>query len=282
MLRAKTFVALLLAISTTYVVASGASAPSSEAMAVISLNGQWNFITDPSGSLKILDLTSAKDSREIQVPGSWQEQFADLRDYAGVAWCWRSVQVDGLQPGQVALLKFGAVDYRADVYVNGQHVGSHDGGYLPFEFDITPLIKTGENQIAVRVVDPGAKPDEVEGIKYAEIPHGKQNWYVQTSGLWQSVELEIRPQVHLGVVHISAGADGNFTFTVHLVNTPAGATQAPAVGAEILGPDGKQVWKGPENAVTKQGDYMFSGSLPNPDLWSPSHQLPPGNGGPAL
>ena len=271
MLRAKTFVALLLAISTTYVVASGASAPSSEAMPVISLNGRWNFLTDPSGSLKIQDLTSAKDAREIQVPGSWQEQFADLRDYAGVAWYWRSVQVEELQPAQVVILKFGAVDYRADVYVNGQHVGSHDGGYLPFEFDITSLIKSGENQIAVRVVDPGAKPNEVEGIKYAEIPHGKQNWYVQTSGLWQSVEIEIRPHVHLGVVHISAGADGNFTFTVHLVNAPSEGTGAPAVGAEMLGPDGKQVWKGPENAVTKQGAYMFSGSLPNPDLWSLSH-----------
>ena len=273
MLRVKTFAVLflLLAISTTCIVASGAPAPSDEVMPVISLNGQWNFRTDPSGSFKIQDLTSAKDAREIQVPGSWQEQFADLRDYAGVAWYWRSVQVEELQPTQVAILKFGAVDYRADVYVNGQHVGSHDGGYLPFEFDITSLVKAGENQIAVRVADPGEKPNEVEGIKYAEIPHGKQNWYVQTSGLWQSVEIQIRPQVHLGVVHISAGANGNFTFTVHLVNAPSGATEGPSVGAVIQGPDGKQVWKGPENAVTKQGAYVFSGSLPNPDLWSLSH-----------
>src|SRR5205807_8120349 len=48
---------------------------------------------------------------------------------------------------------------------------------------ISSLLHLGENQLAVRVADPGAKPDDVEGIQYAEIPHGKQNWYVQTSGL---------------------------------------------------------------------------------------------------
>ena len=105
----------------------------------------------------------------------------------------------------MALLRFGAVDYAAEVYVNGQKAGSHEGGYLPFEIDVTSLLHAGENQVAVRVADPGAKPHEVvEGINYAEIPHGKQNWYVQTSGLWQSVELDYRPRVRLGAVHISA------------------------------------------------------------------------------
>ena len=273
MLRVKTCAALclLLLTSTTLAVASRPSKAASETGPAIPLNGRWNFITDPSGSLKIQDLASAKDARVSQVPGSWQSEFSDLRDYAGVAWYWRSLQLKPLDPGQVALLRFGAVDYRAVVYVNNQRVGSHDGGYLPFEFNVTSYLHAGENQIAVRVADPGANPSDVEGIKYAEIPHGKQNWYVQTSGLWQSVEIDIRPQVRLGVVHVSAGADGNFTFSVHLVNAPSDASAAPTVGAEILGPDGKVVWKGPENAVIRQGVYVFSGSLPNPDLWGPSH-----------
>ena len=273
MLRAKTCVALflLLLVSTTLAMAAGPADSTNESMSSISLNGKWNFITDPSGTLKIQDLVSAKDARTIQVPGSWQSQFSDLRDYAGVAWYWRSVQVNKLQPAQVALLKFGAVDYRAVVYVNSHRVGSHDGGYLPFEFDVTSYLHAGENHIAVRVADPGAKPDEVEGIKYAEIPHGKQNWYVQTSGLWQGVQLNIRPHVHLGVVHVSAGAGGNFTISVHLENTSSAAPVAPTVGAQILSPDGKVAWKSPESVVTKQGVYMFSGSLTNPALWSPSH-----------
>ncbi len=270
--RSKTWTALFLLLTIPAVMtASAAPEENPHSAQNISLKGQWNFITDPTGSVKVQDLASAKDARTIQVPGSWQAQFSDLRDYAGVAWYWRTVQVDQLKPQQVALLKFGAVDYRAAVYVNHQLAGSHDGGYLPFEFDITPLLRAGENQIAVRVADPGDDPKEVEGIQYAEIPHGKQNWYIQTSGLWQSVDIEIRPQVHLGVVHITAVADGNFTFSVHLVNAPSGASTPPAVGAEILDPAGKVVWKAPENTAPAQGVYMFSGSLANPELWDVSH-----------
>ncbi|HET9179665.1 MAG TPA: glycoside hydrolase family 2 TIM barrel-domain containing protein [Terriglobia bacterium] len=270
-MKAWTALFLLVLISTALTAASEPENAASGPTPTISLDGKWSFIADPSGSLKVQDLASAKDARAIQVPGSWQSEFDDLRDYAGVGWYWRSIQVDTLEPAQAAILKFGAVDYRALVYVNNQQVGSHDGGYLPFEFDVTSFLHAGENQIAVRVVDPGAKPNEVEGIKYAEIPHGKQNWYIQTSGLWQSVELDIRPRVHVGVVHISAGAGGNFTFSVHLVNASANPSQMPAISAEILGPDGKVVWTGSENVVTDQGVCMFSGKLSNPDLWSLSH-----------
>ena len=273
MLRVKNCAALFLLVLITTTLAAGAQSESAESVPspTISLDGQWNFMTDPSGSLKIQDLASVKNARPIRVPGSWQSEFSDLRDYAGLGWYWRSVQVKKLQPGQVALLRFGAVDYRAVVFVNNHQVGTHDGGYLPFEIDVTSFLQAGENQIAVRVADPGAKPDEVEGIKYAEIPHGKQNWYVQTSGLWQSVELDIRPQVYVGVVHVTAGAGGNFTFSVQLVNVPSAASEEPTVGAEILDPDGKVAWKGPQNVVTKQGNYMFSGKLPSPELWTLSH-----------
>src|ERR1051326_9539713 len=155
------------------------------------LNGTWQFVTDPSAKLGVSDIAAAPGTRPVQVPGSWQTEFADLRDYAGVAWYWRTCSTPQLTPGRTAIIRFGAVDYRATVYVNGQKAGDHDGGYLPFEFDVTSLLHAGENQLAVRVVDPSAKLPEVEGIRYAEIPHGKQNWYVETSGLWQGVDLVV-------------------------------------------------------------------------------------------
>jgi len=115
--RVKSFALLFLflVVATALAVSSRPPQVGTESLPVISLDGKWNFVTDPSASLKIQDLASTKDSREIQVPGSWQEAFPDLRDYAGVAWYWRSVMLDQLQPRQVALLKFGAVDYRAVV-----------------------------------------------------------------------------------------------------------------------------------------------------------------------
>jgi hypothetical protein len=238
--------------------------------ASISLDGDWNFLADPEGTLTVQQLASATNVRPTTIPSSWQSQFADLRDYSGVAWYWRTVSAEAPPQGQVALLRFGAVDYLAAVYVNGQKAGSHEGGYLPFEFEVTSLLRPGENQIAVRVVDPGANPSEVEGIRYAEIPHGKQNWYVQTSGLWQSVELDLRPRMHLGTVHISAGADGNFKIDVPLVNlSAAGETKDQAyVGAEIRDTADKVIWKESLNLNPGQASAGFAGRVADPQVWT--------------
>jgi len=240
--------------------------------ATVSLDGDWHFLADPSGALDVRKLSAAENVRPTRIPSSWQSQFADLRDYAGVAWYWRDVNIQLLPADQVALLRFGAVDYLADVYVNGRKAGTHEGGYTPFEFDITSLLRAGANQIAVRVVDPGAKPSVVEGINYAEIPHGKQSWYVQTSGLWQSVEIQIRPRVHLGPVHILAGANGNFQITVPIVK---GASQASAggptnVSLEIRDSAGKVVWQVSREVSDPQTNIEFTGNLANPRVWSPA------------
>jgi hypothetical protein len=248
----------------------GITLPSPAACKTISLNGDWNFVADPTGALDAGRLASAQYVRPTRIPSSWQTQFADLRDYAGIGWYWRSVSIEPVPRDRVILLRFGAVDYLADVYVNGQRAGLHEGGYLPFEFDITSLVRSGENQIAVRVVDPGAKPDEVEGIRYAEIPHGKQNWYVQTSGLWQEVELDVRPRMHLATVHISAGADGKFKIEVPVANfalqSPTG--EPASVRVRIFEPSNKLAWQGSQ--ALKAGQNELSGQLSNPALWSPS------------
>ena len=248
-----------------------------------SLDGNWNFVIDPDGKLMVADLAAVADARSARVPGSWQSEFAELRDYAGVAWYWRTFTAPPLAAGHVLLVHFGAVDYRADVYVNGQKAGEHEGGYLPFEIDTTPFLRTGENQLAVRVVDPGAKPSEVEGIRYAEIPHGKQDWYVQTSGLWQSVEIEDRPKARIGALHVRAGADGRFTVDLEIINppgasavrsNPAGESSSPAnatyAGAEIRDASGTTVWKQSLNLSSAQARCSFSGTLANPQLWSPA------------
>jgi Glycosyl hydrolases family 2, sugar binding domain/Glycosyl hydrolases family 2/Glycosyl hydrolases family 2, TIM barrel domain len=239
---------------------------------IISLNGDWHFLADPSGELKLKDLAASPNVRPIHVPSSWQMQFADLCDYSGVAWYWRSFNAPSLSAGQVALIHFGAVDYRAEVFVNGRLIGSHDGGYLPFEFDVTSLLRPGENQIVVRVADPGPK-QPVDGINYAEIPHGKQNWYVENSGIWQSVELEILPKTHFGVVHITAEMDGNFSVQARVVSPPAPGNRSAdlTARAEIHGPDGKLVWEAPETVEPEKAAVHFSAKLSNPALWSPDH-----------
>ena len=240
----------------------------------VSLDGDWNFVADAAGTMKVADLAALPPAnvRPTRVPSSWQQQFADLRDFAGVGWYWRTLKLDARPDAsrEAALLRFGAADYRADVYVNGQKVGSHEGGYLPFEFDVAMQLQTGENQIAVRVADPGAKPrEEVEGIKYAEIPHGKQNWYVQTSGLWQSVALEVRPKMHLRSVHITAGMDGKFKIeaAVNNVTVDLPIAETLRVKASIVDPEDQEVWSGAAELRRDQEKYEMAGKLTNSRLW---------------
>jgi hypothetical protein len=239
------------------------------AVSSVSLDGDWHFLADPGGALDVQKLDSAAYVRPTRIPSSWQSQFSDLRDYAGVAWYWRTITVEPPAADQVALLRFGAVDYAAEVYVNGQKAGAHEGGYLPFEIDVTSLFHGGENQVAVRVADPGAKPHEVvEGISYAEIPHGKQSSYVQTSGLWQSVELDCRPRVRLGSVQISAAPDGPFVITAPVIG--AGAAGSARVTAEVLDPGGKSVWTSAQDVAAGEASAKLSGQIHDPLLWSTS------------
>lgn len=115
----------------------------------IPLDGAWNFLVDTEGKFSVSDLSAAREVRVAQVPGSWQAQFEDVRDYAGVAWYWRTVKLESLAREEAALLRFGAVDYRAEVFVNGQKAGEHESGYLPFEFDISALVRAGKGRLIV-------------------------------------------------------------------------------------------------------------------------------------
>lgn len=110
----------------------------------------------------------------------------------------------------VALLHFGAVDYACTVTVNGTEVGSHNGGYFPFTFDITSAVKDGENEICVTVTDPGDAGSQARG-KQSSKRGGI--WYTPQSGIWQTVWIEqvcdnfiekikITPDIDLGSVDI--------------------------------------------------------------------------------
>ena len=190
----------------------------------LSLDGQWEFYPDPHQQLSPTTL-QPHDARSIQVPGPWQAQFDDLRDYSGVAWYRRVFEADGRTGGRrtvtsadapsarppvrpSAFLHFGAVDYSTTVWLNGQQVGEHEGGYLPFELDVTADLRPGPNELVVRVIDPGNDADFLPQFTFAEIPHGKQSWYGPIGGIWQSVYLERRPPVHLTRLRITPDVPG--------------------------------------------------------------------------
>ena len=174
------------------------------------LDGTWEFRPDPDDegrSTWAAPGAAWSDATTMPVPAAWQERAA-FSEYAGVAWYRRTVTRERSPDGK-AFLRFGAVDYHATVYLDGEQVGEHRGGYLPFEVEVTGHLDAGEHVLAVRVADPADDP---------EIPHGKQGgrWYTPVSGIWQSVELIERPATHVADVRVTPdlAADSHFDVAV--------------------------------------------------------------------
>ena len=111
----------------------------------ISLDGSWDFFPDPDQRLDPQNLERTGPPRQIRVPGPWQAQFDDLRDYSGVAWYRRRFELPEMMndgqpplddassvaprpPSIVHVVHFGAVDYYARVWLNGKLLGEHEGG----------------------------------------------------------------------------------------------------------------------------------------------------------
>ena len=163
------------------------------------LNGEWAFAFDPddTGISDGWGLEKEKYDRSIQVPFSWQSELSGLHEteYEGLAWYARSFTVPEDWRGERVHLIFGAVDWESILWVNGQKLGEFVNGYLPLRVDITDVLVGGENEIVLRVFDPG---------NHAEYPHGKQGdpWYTNVGGIWQTVYLEAVPSVSIERFHV--------------------------------------------------------------------------------
>ena len=152
--------ALLLAPMGTF--ASGGVAPATSTVQLLD-GPDWLIAPDPEnvGREEKWFETPRPDAKAAMVPKI--SQFA-LPGYHGVMWYWRNASLPArAEPLDRYLLRFGAVFYKTDVYVNGQRVGGHEGGESPFTIDITEAARPGrENLIAVRVLDP--TPKAIDGI----------------------------------------------------------------------------------------------------------------------
>jgi len=112
----------------------------------ISLDGIWDFHPDPAQRLTPDSLMDEPSPRRIQVPGPWQAQFDDLRNYSGVAWYRHTFEFPKgffkqAIPEPTYRLHFGAIDYFATIWLNGVVVGEHEGGYLPFDVSIDGALR---------------------------------------------------------------------------------------------------------------------------------------------
>lgn len=163
----------------------------------LNLNGKWNFQIDKSKSgleQKFYE-PQTKFDRTINVPFCPESVLSgvEYKDFMAAVWYSREFTVPEKYKNLRTILHFGAVDYKATVYVNGQKVGSHKGGYISFEFDITDFLTDGANILTVYAEDDTRNPLQPRG-KQSEKYYSHACDYTRTTGIWQTVWLEFVPQ----------------------------------------------------------------------------------------
>jgi len=171
----RTLLALLLA-TTPLLAAAGTTAGPAPLIAnvagreIVNLDGSWRTIVDPyesgifsfhnevltDGYFRDAKPTSPGDrveydfdtSPQLAVPGDWNSQRPDLYRYEGAVWYRRLFELPP-QEGRRYFVHFGAVNQRARVFLNGEHLGDHEGGFTPFDFEITGVLKADSNSLVV-------------------------------------------------------------------------------------------------------------------------------------
>ena len=133
-------------------------------------------------------------------------------------WYRRSFQLATLNDDHRLLLHFGAVDYRATVFLNGQKLGVHQGGYENFTFDITDAVKGGDNALVLRVQDPTDTGSNPHG---KQVLHPRRTRYSATSGIWQTVWLEKVPQTYIDQLVIDPDVDKSQLHVRAILNAPS-------------------------------------------------------------
>jgi beta-glucuronidase len=199
---------------------------------LLDLSGIWDFQSDPEETgLQHGYTSSLPRPRPIAVPGSWNEQYADLFYYLGMGWYLRKVRLPASWQGQRIFLRVGSANYWAAAWVNGEKAGEHTGGHLPFAFEVTELVKfNAENVIAIQVenhLTPTRVPSgNIEGIGgfFSGYPSTTFDFYPY-AGIHRPVVLYTVPQSFIEDITVStdiAGANAQVQVAVRLNGEQAG------------------------------------------------------------
>ncbi len=168
----------------------------------MNLNGLWDYTVKPIGFEPVQGLTTESSWTTGEIPQEWTGEilvpFAIDSPLSGVGrilrhnevlWYRRSFEVPSSWTGKNVLLHFEASDWETSVYINGERIGQHRGGYDPFTFDVAPYLKKGKNLLHVCVWD--ATENQSQAIGKQIMPENREGFrYQPTGGIWRTVWLE--------------------------------------------------------------------------------------------
>jgi beta-galactosidase/beta-glucuronidase len=221
----------------------------------VNLNGWWEYAIQPEANPvpKIFD-------GKILVPYPVESLLSGVQKPLPPdqqLWYQRTFSNPGKE-GQRVLLHFGAVDYQCHVWLNGKPIGAHQGGYLPFTFDITGELKDGENELTLSVWDPTDTGMQQRG---KQVLQPKSIWYTSISGIWQTVWLEMVPEISIESLKLTPDLDDqSLSVEVRI----RGDQKGIHVEAEAF--TGKERIAEGSDSVNKP----IRLKIPNPHIWSPS------------
>jgi beta-galactosidase/beta-glucuronidase len=223
----------------------------------MNLNGLWTYA-----------ITPASDGQPVSFAGNILVPFAVESALSGVGktvgkdnrlWYKHSFTVPSNFKNKNVLLHFGAVDWRCEVFVNGKSVGQHEGGYDPFSFDVTAVLKkSGSQEIVVSVWDPSDEGPQPRG-KQVKSPNSI--WYTPVTGIWQTVWLEAVPKTYIESTKNIPDLDKK-SLNVKAVFK----NSQPGDKLKVTAFDGTQKVAEQESATDE-----LSLAISNPKLWSPTN-----------
>jgi len=222
------------------------------------LNGMWQFASGYDTTAVPTHAFGRDLPERILVPFAMESALSGIGTHAsGMIYRRMFRTPEGMAPGERLLLHFGAVDWRAAVYVNGRHVGTHTGGYDTFSFDITDALRAGEQELVVAVFDPTANFGQPRG-KQVSKPEGI--WYTPVSGIWQTVWLEPVPRASIDRLTMTPDVGGGALRIIVHGRGVGGAQQVEAVATG----DGR------DYRVTGLVGQELRLPIPSPRLWGPA------------
>jgi autotransporter-associated beta strand protein len=221
----------------------------------LNLNGIWQF---QPGATNDPVPTGETLSSQILVPYPMESAISGVMQYSEFSWYRRTFAVPAAWSGERIILHLDAVNWQATVYINGQEIGVHQGGYDPFSYDITPYLNSGTNELIVGVYSPEDNAGEPRG-KQTLSPGGIM--YTSSSGIWQPAWLEPVDASGINDLQIVPDVDDSqLRLTVNCY-----ATSGVTVGATVLS-NGV-----PLNTMTGSPQTEMDIPVPNANLWSPTN-----------
>lgn len=173
--------------------------PDFERQEWINLNGIWGFTFDEAEANAAIAGRKVDFSRKITVPFSWGSRLSGIEDKGDIAWYARDIKIPSSWKGRRVYLVIGASDWDTSVWFDGQKLGTHQGGYMPFEFELTDLITGGPaHRLVIKVDD-----------TYSESHlFGKQE-YGDVHGIWQTVYVEARGKNFIKSIRFTPDIDAS-------------------------------------------------------------------------